>query len=127
LRPRARPMVGFDAVPAVALRPMVSLALERFSRALRDRFEARLVEVVLFGSYARGEANEDSDIDVFVVVADLSDPERTEIVDLAYRIGAESEDWVGLSPLAVSAAQAGELRRNGRRLVADIAREGLKL
>jgi predicted nucleotidyltransferase len=120
-------MVGFDAVPAVALRPMVSLALERFSRALRDRFEARLVEVVLFGSYARGEANEDSDIDVFVVVADLSDPERTEIVDLAYRIGAESEDWVGLSPLAVSAAQAGELRRNGRRLVADIAREGLKL
>ncbi len=39
---------------------------------LRDRLDAlygdRLVRLVLFGSHARGEAREDSDIDVLVVL-----------------------------------------------------------
>ena len=35
-----------------------------------------LVEVILFGSYARGEAREDSDVDVLVVVKKLPDREE---------------------------------------------------
>ena len=43
-----------------------------FLDALRDRLAAhygdRLVRAVLFGSYARGEATEESDVDVLVVL-----------------------------------------------------------
>ena len=43
-----------------------------FLPALRQRLEAhygdRLVRAVLFGSYARGEATEESDVDVLVVL-----------------------------------------------------------
>lgn len=43
-----------------------------FLPALRRRLDAlygdRLVRAVLFGSYARGEATEDSDVDVLVVL-----------------------------------------------------------
>ncbi|WP_456421086.1 nucleotidyltransferase family protein [Thermococcus sp.] len=51
-----------------------------------------LVEVILFGSYARGEAREDSDVDVLVVVKKLPDlEEEWEIgelmTDLVLRYG----------------------------------------
>lgn len=45
---------------------------------LRRRFEAlygdRLVRMVLFGSHARGDADDDSDIDVLVVLRGPVDP-----------------------------------------------------
>jgi uncharacterized protein len=51
------------------------------SQALIEQAVQRLVEearsparVILFGSYARGEATEDSDLDLLVVECDLPDP-----------------------------------------------------
>ena len=41
--------------------------------SLLERFGEDLVAVVLFGSYARGETIEGSDLDLFVVVKDLPD------------------------------------------------------
>ncbi|NJE09766.1 nucleotidyltransferase domain-containing protein [Thermococcus sp. MAR1] len=46
--------------------------LEKILREVKEKLEEilgdDLVEVILFGSYARGEAREDSDVDVLVVV-----------------------------------------------------------
>ena len=109
------------------LSPAVRCAVERFHDGLRARFGARLSEVVVFGSHARGEAHEDSDTDVLVVVAEMSDDERSAVFDLAYRIDAGSRAWVGLSPLAYSAAQVAELRERERRRLRDIDGEGIRL
>src|SRR5579883_1383968 len=57
---------------APALSPTVASALSRFRAVLAERFGARLREVVLYGSHARGTATEDSDVDVLVVVDDLT-------------------------------------------------------
>lgn len=43
---------------------IVSRALDDLACAVRDRFGVRVSEIVLFGSYARGGAGEDSDVDV---------------------------------------------------------------
>lgn len=52
---------------------------------LRERFDARLLYVGLQGSYLRGEATESSDIDIMVIIEDLS------VSDLdAYRAIIES-------------------------------------
>jgi hypothetical protein len=40
-------------------------------RRLRERFKEELVSVVVYGSYARGEADTGSDIDLMVVVPNL--------------------------------------------------------
>ena len=109
------------------LPPIVAEALARFTRALRGRFGPRVVELVLFGSRARGEAHEDSDVDVLVVIDELSDEERVSVIDLAYAAGNTASDWVGLSPLAYSSEQATRMRAGGRRLVRDIDREGIRL
>lgn len=102
-------------------------ALNRLARGVRDRFGARVAEIVLFGSYARGDANDESDVDVLIVLDDLSDEEALEIVDVATAIKLASIDWVGLSPLVLSRAQVVELRRSGRALWRDIAAEGRAL
>ncbi|NUM55336.1 MAG: nucleotidyltransferase domain-containing protein [Candidatus Hydrogenedentes bacterium] len=43
-------------------------ALEDFERALRKAFPGRLRGIVLYGSHVRGEASEDSDLDVLVLL-----------------------------------------------------------
>lgn len=107
--------------------PIIGDALERFARAVRDRFGARASEIVLFGSYARGSAHEDSDVDVLVVVDDLTDREELEVLDLADAIKRSSAEWVGIAPLPLSTARATELRSRGRALWTDIAAEGVRL
>jgi predicted nucleotidyltransferase len=105
----------------------VSDTLRRFEAALRERFGERLCEVVLFGSRARGDAHEDSDVDVLVVIEGLSDEERLAAMDLAFATDSASAEWVGLAPLVYSSEQAAAMRRGGRRLFRDIDREGIRL
>jgi predicted nucleotidyltransferase len=44
--------------------------LKEFKRELTEILGDKLVDVILFGSYARGDYTEESDIDVLVVVKD---------------------------------------------------------
>ena len=52
--------------------------------------------------------------------------ERNLAFDLAYEVELHG-DWVGLSLLVYSTAQASELRARERRLLLDIYREGVVL
>ena len=112
---------------SASLGPAVKTALDAYARALRDRFGARVSEMVLFGSHARGTAHEDSDVDVLVAIDLLTDAERAEAIDLAYWVDNRALDWVGLSPLVYSTQQVAQLRHGGRRLLRDIDDEGVRL
>lgn len=46
----------------------LNVILPELKRALKKRYGDRLVTLVLYGSHARNEATEDSDIDVMVVL-----------------------------------------------------------
>jgi uncharacterized protein len=109
------------------LGPTIESAVLRFRSALAARFGPRLREVVLFGSRARGEAHEDSDVDLLVVVDDLGERERREIFDLAYDAGRFDDDYVCVAPLPYSTAQVTALRARERRLMREIARDGVRL
>ncbi|MGC9021064.1 MAG: nucleotidyltransferase domain-containing protein [Candidatus Methanodesulfokora sp.] len=54
---------------------VVELSVEA-SRRLVKEFGDRIVAVSLFGSWARGEASERSDVDFFVVVRDFDESDR---------------------------------------------------
>jgi predicted nucleotidyltransferase len=49
--------------------------LEEITRRLVDEFQPE--EIILFGSHAWGTPDEDSDIDLYVVVAESDEPEVT--------------------------------------------------
>lgn len=100
-------------------------ALGRFCAALRGRFGARVRDLRLFGSFARGDHHEESDVDVLVVIADMQERERREIFDVA-----EEEFFVSLvriMPLALSDKEYDELVRRERLIAKEIAADGVAL
>lgn len=106
----------------VAIEPL----LRQFKAQLCRRFGSRVREVTLFGSWARGSANENSDVDVLVVVDGLTGTERREIWDLAFQLDCEdSEPMWNLSPLCYATDDAAALRSRERRLMTEVAQQGI--
>jgi predicted nucleotidyltransferase len=100
------------------LSPLERLAVAHFRASLEARFGGRLAGLTLFGSRARGEGDEDSDVDLYVVIRDVTRAERREVQDLAFDV--ELEHRVRIAPLvrgagfdALGAGLAAELRRDG--------------
>jgi predicted nucleotidyltransferase len=60
--------------------------LKRFRTALNEMYGDRLERVVLFGSRARGDADEESDYDIAVFLRDMSDP---HVVDAGHSGGRD--------------------------------------
>lgn len=93
--------------------------------ALREHLAAALGEELLrmelFGSRARGEGHEDSDLDVLVVVKSATREVRHRVLDIA----AELDEQTGLrlSPVVVDAAGLAAAPA----LHAAVAREGVPL
>ncbi len=54
-------------------------ALESFIRILKGSYGDRIRKIILFGSVAKGEAEEDSDIDVLIVANEVSQKEISRI------------------------------------------------
>ena len=112
--------------PLVPLDLHVSLA--EYRRLLEEAFGPRLRSVRLFGSRARGDAEVDSDADVSVIVAGLSDEERGMAIDLAMSAWRNAGCRGPLiSPLPWSEAEYAVRRDAERRIAMDIDREGIPL
>ena len=74
--------------------------IKNFIKAVQKLLDKRLKKVILYGSYARGDFNKNSDIDI-MILTDLSFEEiedyRDKISDIAYDI--ELDTGVILSPI----------------------------
>jgi len=109
----------------VGLPGNVRAALGDFLSRLIARFGTRLEETRLFGSYARGDYTIDSDVDVLVVIRDLSERERREVFETGYEVYLDRA--VDVSPLAMSATEWRDRKARELLLAADIEREGIAL
>ena len=107
------------------LSPLVQLALRRFREDVRAAAGDNVLDLRLFGSYARGEAHEDSDIDVCVIVRDASWSSRRVILDVAADVSLDL--LVCVSATILGAEQVATWRRQDRPLIRDIDREGIAL
>lgn len=54
-------------------------ALESFVRVLKEKYSDRIHRLILFGSTARGEAEEESDIDVLIIADGITQKEVSKI------------------------------------------------
>ena len=86
------PRLGAAAGSSVAqvtatVAPAALRAATEYAAALRKRYGDAVLAVRLFGSYARGEATEDSDVDVAVVLSTMDARRHREVIDLATDIG----------------------------------------
>ena len=72
-------------------------ALEEFLSRIRKRLSSQLTLVKLFGSAAKGEGTEESDIDLFIVVKSYSKEVENSILDEAYEVSLKHD--VVITPL----------------------------
>ena len=100
-------------------------AARQFALALRARYGDALVDVRLFGSCARGEMREDSDVDVAVVLEQVDSRTKRDVIDLSADVGLAHN--VLLSATVLDRATFEHWRRQERALVMDIERDGLAL
>jgi predicted nucleotidyltransferase len=110
-----------------ALSETVATALEELAARLRARWKSELVGVGvwLFGSHARGQAHESSDVDVLVVLERAGWHERREVLDLAADVGLEHD--LDVSTTVFDRATWEIWGRQQRPLYRDVEREGVSL
>ena len=98
----------------------------RFAQDVREHFGGRTRRIVLFGSGARGDWTEDSDIDVLVLLDELSLADKNWLSRRACQSGLMEND-VLLQPIYMPEERFLDLQDRERRLALDIQREGLEL
>ena len=108
-----------------AINPVIEPIVREFKAALKDLYGDRLREVVLYGSYARGDYDDESDIDLMIVLND-------ETIDTYREIRRMSNLETNLllkygkvvSVLPVSSVR---YQRSVMPIYLEIRREGLRL
>ena len=97
--------------------------LKRLRSALGDLYGDRIERVVLFGSRARGDANENSDYDVAVFLNDLTDRwrELDRLADLRSDFLEDADVFIDAKPYSSGA------HRDPITLMREIRREGIDL
>lgn len=84
---------------ALHIPPPVENALADFQRRLLEMFPGQIKQLILYGSYARGEAQPDSDVDVMVIVGWDAPPQTHGY----YLGGAGDPRWRQIIDAAVDA------------------------
>ena len=97
--------------------------LRELKRSLESFLGDQLVSIVLFGSMVRGDYNDESDIDVAVIVHGLTRKLKGQILDEVAEL--ELEHHRPLSVLVLSEEEFNHLKKRERRIALDIEREGI--
>lgn len=73
--------------------------VHEFYQAVKAEFQDNLSDVLVFGSWARGDADEESDVDLLVILKKIPDywKEKNKITDIAYNIGYNAKKVLMLS------------------------------
>lgn len=99
-------------------------ALWELKDSLKD-FLGDRIRLILFGSKARGDYDNESDIDIAVIVKDLSRARKNQILDRVADV--ELKYLTPLSTLVLSEDDFTSLKNRERRIAMDIEKEGIPL
>ena len=105
---------------------VVADIIERCRTVLAGHYGSQLKGLVLYGSEARHEAGQESDINLLVLLIEPFDyfDELRRIIDILYPIQLESDRLISAKPASVSEYEHGsvQLYRNARRegVLADV-------
>jgi predicted nucleotidyltransferase len=94
-----------------------------FSKEAKKRYGDRIEEIILYGSVARGEDGNDSDIDLLVVASGNEDALQMELADIAYEIGYDETEMI-----AVHVYSRDEVRRHkGLAFFRNVEDDGIRI
>ncbi len=96
--------------------------IKKFKIEIKKLYNDKLKDVILYGSYARGEATEDSDIDLAIVIDDNIQPGREidKMIDIITDIGLEYDILISVYPFSEE-----EYRTVKAPILMNIRKEGI--
>jgi predicted nucleotidyltransferase len=97
--------------------------LKKISERLKKEYRAE--KVILYGSYARGEEGEDSDIDLFIIA-----PTQERFFERMATVKSIVHDlrWrLPFSPIVLTQAELKERKKIGDQFIEDILQHGVEL
>ncbi len=104
--------------------PDVILALAETKNRLSQLYATRLKELILFGSYARGDYTQGSDLDLLLLLTDLPDlmVERNRYLPVACDLSLKHDTLISIVPMDYAT-----YTKSKTPLILNIHREGLTL
>jgi predicted nucleotidyltransferase len=89
----------------------VNSILKKCENILRDYYGDQFEGLILYGSMAKGQADNTSDIDLLVLLNKPFDyfQELRKIVDLLYPVQLESENLISAKPAAKEEFESGKI------------------
>ncbi len=102
----------------------VQAVLDETRVELQKIYPKRLKEMILFGSYARGDFIEGSDIDIVLLLEQLTDitTEREQYLPVISRICLKHDTVVSIIPF-----DSQEFQNRETPLILNVMREGMKI
>ena len=107
----------------LTLHPEEQTWLDEYRKALRERHPGTVLRMVIYGSKARGDAREDSDLDVLLVVRDGTDHLKIPLREIGYELAAVS--WAVPSIMAYTQAEWDRLKDLRSAYRESIERDGV--
>jgi predicted nucleotidyltransferase len=77
---------------SIDIHPVTQEALNLFIEKVKEHEGDNLSKIILFGSVARGEANEDSDIDVLVILQECTFKKKKAVWDISVDVMWDMDD-----------------------------------
>jgi len=97
--------------------------IRAISERLKKEYNAQ--EVILFGSYARGEATRDSDVDILVIAP--ATERFFERMAKVLEIVRDLYDGLALSPIVLRPEEVAERLKIGDQFIQEILGKGMRL
>ena len=104
--------------------PKINLLLQELHQTLKVFYGDRLTNLILFGSHARRDATEDSDIDILIVLKDPISPgdEILRISALKTDLNLKYDELISVTPISEI-----DYQTRSTPLLENIRREGIIL
>jgi uncharacterized protein len=105
--------------------------LTKTDKAIALEFRNSIVKIIsvidfkVFGSRARGESSEYSDLDVFIKVEDISTAQRQKIREIAFEVGFEKDRLISTFMATRKQIEDGPLGANP--IIFKIENEGIRV
>jgi len=101
LRENDKPQNPINNVSMPPDQKTIAKLAKKIKRHLKERYGSGIKQVILYGSYARGEQTEDSDVDLVVVVDDELDTFTVEesLTDFLFSVLIEEGELVAITAI----------------------------
>lgn len=111
----------------IRLEMMDKRIIEGFVRSVNERFPGAITNIILFGSKARGDSHECSDIDLLVVVDSEDRRVKSEILNLSWQAMYDNDFRAFISPVIFLKEEYEQYRRWNSSFLCNVDKEGVKL